>query len=81
MSGGPDFSRENFNTDDVEVLIGGQAVQVLVEAYAGTKQSQDMQLRRSVTTSPFGLSSYKFRGGRPLLCALQLGRYPSQRSW
>jgi hypothetical protein len=25
MSGGPDFSLENFNTDDVEVLIGGQA--------------------------------------------------------
>ena len=37
MSGGPDFSLENFNTDDVEVLIGGQPVQVLVEAYAGTK--------------------------------------------
>jgi hypothetical protein len=40
VSGGLDFSLENLNTDDVEVLIGGQTRPgARGGAYAGKKQS------------------------------------------
>jgi hypothetical protein len=42
MSGGPDFSVENFNTDDVEVLIGGQARPGARGGLRAQKQSQGL---------------------------------------